>query len=345
MPGAHGLGGHLAEQVHLHGVVDGDHVAVGGDDVDVVDVVHRGHHKGGVAVDKIVQPPGAGGKGEHRAAPVQVLVPAGELARLGQVHHAVGEHLGVDAQILQIGLGQQSPHCVGHAADAQLEACPVGDEGDNLPGHRLVLPGGLGGGELVQLVALPLHHHVHPGDVDGGAQAAEGHRHPGVDLHNDGAGPLQHGGQIGGVQAEAEKAVVVHGGDLDHGHVHPLHVLPVIPGHLGEADGGVVADPLLHEPPLNGRAVPGVPGDALRRVGQGGHRRLPQGQAAPEIQAGQLRLLRQTLRQGPVQVPGHLSAEAVVNPVPGPDAGHRLPGGTPLFQIQFDIIHAVYSLS
>ncbi len=156
---AGGLGVHLAEQVHVDGVVDGDEVVDLGDDPDVVGVVHRGAHHVGVAVHVVIQLLGAGGKGEHLAALVQRLVPAGDLAGGGHVHKAIHIHLGVDGQVLQVGLGDHGADGVGHAADAQLQAGAVGDLGHHQVGHGPVHVGGLAAAaQLGHGGIVPLHH-------------------------------------------------------------------------------------------------------------------------------------------------------------------------------------------
>ena len=58
----------------------------------------------------------------------------GDVARLGQLHHAVGEHLRVDAQVVL--LFQEQQDSIGDGADAQLKGIPVPDQ----LGH--VLPDG-----------------------------------------------------------------------------------------------------------------------------------------------------------------------------------------------------------
>ena len=60
-PGA--LGVHLAEQIHVHRVVDGDEVVQLGDDVDVIGVVHRRTHDLRVVVYVVVELLGARPRG------------------------------------------------------------------------------------------------------------------------------------------------------------------------------------------------------------------------------------------------------------------------------------------
>ena len=124
---AGGLGVHLAEQVQVDDVVDGDELIQLGDDVHVVGVVNRSAHDVGVLVHVVIQLLGTSSESEDLTAIVQGLVLAVDLAGLGDVHEGVDVHLGVNAQVLQVGLSDQSADGVGHAADAQLQAGAVGD--------------------------------------------------------------------------------------------------------------------------------------------------------------------------------------------------------------------------
>ena len=74
MPG--GLGVDLAEQVDIHGVVDGDEVVELSDDPHIVGVVYRGSPcTSGLRFEIVVELLGAGGEGEDLAALVDGLVP------------------------------------------------------------------------------------------------------------------------------------------------------------------------------------------------------------------------------------------------------------------------------
>ena len=194
-----GLGVDLAEEVHVDGVVDGDEIVDLGHDPHVVGVVHRGRHDIGVAVDVVIQLLGAGCEGEDLPALVHRLVPAGDLAGGGHVHKAVHVHLRVDGQVLQIGLGDHSADGVGHSADAQLEAGPVGDLRHHQVGHRPVhVGGGSAAAQLGHGGIIALHHIGHVLNVDLSARQAEDPRHILVDLHDDALGPGHDVGQVGG---------------------------------------------------------------------------------------------------------------------------------------------------
>ena len=238
-------------------------------------------------------------------------MPAGDLAGGGHVHKAVHIHLGVDRQVLQVGLGDHGADGVGHTADAQLQAGAVGDLGHHQIGHGPVHLSGLAAApQLGHGGVVPLHHHVHVLNVDLAAGQAVDPGHVLVDLHNDYLGLLQHIGQVGGGQGIAEVAVAVHGGDLDHGHVHG-DVFPVEPGQLGVAHGAEEAHPLGDDLPVDAAAVPGVPGEVLAGVVGLGDLRHPHGDAAADFHIVQLVLAG---GQGAVQGNGVVGAPAVVHP-------------------------------
>ena len=331
-----GLGVHLAEQIHVDGVVDGDEVVDLADDVDVVGIVHRGAHHVGVVVHIVIQLLGAGGKGEHLAALVQLLVASGDLARHGHVHKAIHIHLGVDGQVLQVRLGDHRADGVGHPADAQLQTGPVGDLGHHQVGHGPVHVGGLAAtAQLGHGGILALHHHVHVLDVDLAAVQAIDPGQVLVDLQDDDFSPVQHIGQVRGGQTIAEVAVLVHGGHLDHGHVHG-QVVPIEPGQLGIAHGGEEAHALGDDLPVNAAAMPAVPGEVVPGVlglGDLGH---PHGHAAAHLHVVQLILPG---GQGLVQGHGVVGTPAVVHPVAGLDDLYRLVGGGQLLLIQCLIVH------
>ena len=70
----------------------------------VVGVVNRSAHDVGVLVHVVIQLLGTSSESEDLTAIVQGLVLAVDLAGLGDVHEGVDVHLGVNAQVLQVGL-------------------------------------------------------------------------------------------------------------------------------------------------------------------------------------------------------------------------------------------------
>ena len=119
----------------------------------------------------------------------------GDVARLGQLHHAVGEHLRVDAQVVL--LFQEQQDSIGDGADAQLKGIPVPDQlGHVLPDGPLYLAD-LGGRQLNDGGAA-LHDTVKPGDMEKAVPQGPGHVL--VDLGDDQVGLL--GGGFGVVHRD-----------------------------------------------------------------------------------------------------------------------------------------------
>ena len=113
LPGAGALGAYLAVQVHGDAVVDGHKVVllahVGG----VVAVADGVCDHAGVFPDPVVQVRRANGETEDALVAIQPLVGIGDLAGLVHIQIAVTQHLRMDAQTLQIALGDHLPHGVG----------------------------------------------------------------------------------------------------------------------------------------------------------------------------------------------------------------------------------------
>ncbi len=71
---------------------------------------------------------------------------------------SVNIHLGVDAQVLQIALGDEAADGVGHTADAQLQAGAVGDLWhDEVCDLQIDLGSGAGSGHLGHGRIVALH--------------------------------------------------------------------------------------------------------------------------------------------------------------------------------------------
>uniref|UniRef100_A0A6B0V867 Putative secreted protein n=1 Tax=Ixodes ricinus TaxID=34613 RepID=A0A6B0V867_IXORI len=120
---SNGVGHHLATDVHLNAGVDGRHLGVFADYLRVVDIANVQHHETRVAVHEIEEPLGADAEAAHDPAPLNDLLVVGDTAGLHQVHHAIAEHLGVDAQVL-VAL-QHVQHRIWDAANAHLQGSAV----------------------------------------------------------------------------------------------------------------------------------------------------------------------------------------------------------------------------
>ena len=138
-------------------------------------------------------------------------------ARLDEVDDAVGEHLGVDAEVDLVEQAREDG--VGNGADAHLECSAVGDEGRDVRRDR-----GLDGVGIRRRV---IGHR--PVRVDEGGDGAERHdrvavraRHLLVDLRNDQRGGAGRGDGGVGRGADGAEAVFVRRRELQDGGIE-LH--------------------------------------------------------------------------------------------------------------------------
>ena len=331
------LGVDLTKEVHIHGVVDGDKVIQLGDDLNIVGVIHRCGHHIGVLLDVVIQLLGAGSKGIDLTASVHVLVAAGDLASLGNIHESVHIHLGVHAQILQVGLRDQGANGIGHTADAQLQAGAVGDLlHDHLGNLAVHIGGRSAGAHGGHGGVLAFHDHVNIADVDLGAGQTVDPRHILVDFHDDLLGMLQHIANVGSRNSEAEVAVGVHGSHLDHSHIRGGVAVPIETGQLRIAHGAEIAHALADDLAVHAAAVPGVPGEVVTSVIRLAHLGHPHGHAAVDLHVKQLVLPGS---QSLVQSDRLIAAPTVIHPVTGLDNLHRFLSGSQLLLIQFLNIH------
>ncbi|MCY1528388.1 hypothetical protein D9M68_634900 [compost metagenome] len=202
---AQALGAALAQQVDLHGGVDGDEVVVQPRQRRVVGEVHRVHLQPRVAVHETVQLVRSQREGRDRLARQVVLAAVGDRAAFHQREDAVADHLGVDAQV---ALARElHHHRVGNAAVADLQGGAVVDQVGHVPADGL-----LHGADFRQadfhhrLAALDQRRHLR--DVHVAVAVRIGH--VGVHLEHDRA-RLRHGGhRVVGAQAQREVAVRVH---------------------------------------------------------------------------------------------------------------------------------------
>ena len=249
----------------------------------------------------------------------------------------------MDAQVLQVALGDQAADGVGHAADAQLEAGTVGDLGDDEVGHgQIHLRGGAGCCHLAQRGIVALHNGSDLVNVDAVLEAAQAAGHVLVHFHNDLLGLLADGSQMAGGRAEVEVAVLVHGGNLEHCHIHGVIALPVVPGQLGIADGSIEGEALGHSLPLDAAHVPAVPGhvgSGVLDLEDGGG---PHQDAAAEIHILQL---GQAFGEGGIHSNRGIHGPAVIHPVAALDHGSCSVGGDELALIFRLVVHSKIILS
>ena len=191
VPGAGALRANLAVQVHGNAAVDGNHMVDLGDGLRVVDILQRAGNHAGVVPHPVIQRLGAQGDAEHPLVPEEALAAVGELARLVELEIRVGAQLRVHPQVLQVRLGNERAHHVGHGPDAQLNGGSVGEEGHNMARDGPVHLGGRRGGELGQRGVVALHDMVHLADVDDLVKAAPDPGEIFIDLQNHHLGLVQ----------------------------------------------------------------------------------------------------------------------------------------------------------
>ncbi len=174
--------------------------------------------------------------------------------------------------------------------------------------------------------------------------APQAYWHIGVYFYNDRIRHLADRGHVGSADPKVKIPMPVHGGGLEHSHIHMPYVFPVIPEHLRIPQGLVKAHPLINQLPLNAAAMPGIPGDPFLGIGDFGDFWLPQGNPAPKIHVPQGRVLLHTPGQLPVQHAGMDHTKPIIHPGPRLYRLHCLLGGNPFFPIFLLIIHICYLL-
>ena len=215
----------LAEQVHLHGGIDGGQAVEAAQHLEAVGHRHALHPHPRI-VGQAVAEGGGSEDGPDGDGPRHV----GDGTCIQQRDQRITGHAGMDAQAAPVGQGIE--HRRPQLADAGLQHRPVGDQPRRHPGHRLghrVHRAGIVGRRGV----VDLHPGHEPGQGHG--RRALDHRQGGVDQADHRDRPLQH--RRGEVRRQAEIAhpAPVRGGDLDDGRVqgrggHPVPGLAVTQG-------------------------------------------------------------------------------------------------------------------
>ena len=225
--------------------------------VGVVGVVDGMHHHVGVAVDEVVELAGPHEEGGHELARVDRLLFVRDDAGLGQGHHAVGEHLRVDAQVL-LAL-QEEQHGVRDGADAHLERRAVLDEFRHILADGLLEIADDGRLELDEGLVL-LDDAVDLVEVD---LRPEGAGHVLVHLGDGHAVGARRGQRVVHGDAEAAEAFGIGRRDLHQRHVDGQDPPAEQARDLGEKAGGVqrapLGDGLARRGPDKQRVVPEAP--------------------------------------------------------------------------------------
>ena len=300
-----------------------------GNDAGGVDHVHRIELKVGVVVHKVVKPLGAHQEGGDALAGVERFFRVVDDAGLDQIHHAVAEQLGVQAQILLVL--QELQHCVRDGADAQLKGVAVLDQASAVfADPRLGLADVVGlqlgqrGGVLYEIVDLG----------DGNAAVAVGIGHLVVHLGDDQLGLLNDG--LGVIHADAQRAVAIAVGRGD-GHQRHVHGQEAVehPGHPGEGAGGEIRPAVLDGLADDGAGEDGVQVEVLL------HPRLQIAVVAHGHHLHELHILIgvAVVDHGVHQIQRLRAGVAQRHPVAGLDVGNGLLGRHRTGKIKFSPVH------
>ena len=220
MPAA--LGVDLAEEVQVHRVVDGDEVVQLGNDP----------RRRWCSPPGRPGPPGCGrcsrrasGYRRRRRRPAgpcpascsaPVILPALAMSTKASTYISVWT-----PRSFRSDWAIMAPTVLGMPPMPSWRQAPLGISVHDKLGHGPVhVGGGAAGAQLGHRRVLTLHYHVHVLDVDLAARETNAPRQILVDLYDDHFGLGQHVSDMGGHEPEVEVAVGVHGGDLEHGHVH-----------------------------------------------------------------------------------------------------------------------------
>lgn len=179
----------------------------------IVDGFAPEHPDAGVLLQQIIEFLGAVSKGADDFSGHKVFLSAGDDPLLHQLHHGIGNHLGMNAQVVLVLERQRG--CIGNAADAQLNAVTVIYQRSHVitDGHFQLIGGA--DGQIGQW-SFGLHDHVHIPNMNLGVAIDPGQI--GVHLENHPIRSLQKRLFVDQTQGNHKIAVAIHGsggGDKD----------------------------------------------------------------------------------------------------------------------------------
>ena len=303
----------------------------------MIDIVNSAAHALGVIVEVIIHLLGTRGKSVGLSAYIKVLSGAGNLAGLRDIDERVDIHLRMDAQILQITLGDHLADGIGHTADAQLQAGAVRDLfHDQFRDGLVDLRGRCRGRESVDGRIVRLNDHIYLIDVDIGIGAAQTYRHIFIDFYDDLLCFLNGRLRVAGAEAQIKVSESVHGSDLHDRYIQRILTLPVVAGQLRIFQRAVESEALGDRLTLHAAHMPAVPCHMICRVLNLEDFRNMHKDAAAEIDIFQL---GQTLCQFTVYSHTGRSGPAVVYPVSALYDSRRLCRCDQLLLIFLRIIH------
>lgn len=226
----------------------------------------------------------------------------------------------MDAQALQVALGDHLSHGIRQRTDSQLQRGAVHHVLYHILGDLHLCLGGRGGLNAGQLAVGALHDHVHVADVDALVQTAVDPRQVLVDLQDHDVRLVQRGTGGGGGGGKVEVAVLVHGGNAHHGHVHRQE-LGIVPTQVTEHHGVEIAQTLVAELALVAGHVPAVVDEVLAGRVALHHLNRIKNQVAADLHVPQLFL---TAGHGGIHQRGEARAHSDVDPVAALDDLSRL---------------------
>jgi len=257
MLGADALSAYLTPDVALKSCVYGDHISVLANNGRVIDIVNRQEGDTGIVVYIVIELSGTVGKGGDRLAAVDLLFAVVYCAALQKFHHGVGEHLGVDAQVVLAF--QRCTDSIGDGAYAQLNAgavinklCNKAADGFTDVVHLCGLEFGQGTADLNEPVNLAY--------MD--LRAADGAGDLVIYLKENAVGFFHHCTAVRTDGAKREVAVLVHGRDGS-----TVSVILILSADVSGDITVVIGDNVCHAViDLLAGAAAGEPGFAYKSV-------------------------------------------------------------------------------
>ena len=189
---------------------------------------------------------------------------AGDLARFGHVHKCVHIHLCVNAQVLQVRLGDHLADRIGHSADSQLQAGAVGDSFDHKLRDSLVnIRSGLCRRHRVDRCVVTLYDHIDITDVNISGPVAQADRHTLIDFHNDFLSHLNNRVCMAGAGTKVKVSVSVHRSDLHDRHIQGILSVEIVARKLRVLERPVEAESCGSGFSLHAVHMPAVPGEVV----------------------------------------------------------------------------------
>ena len=229
------VGANLTRQIDLQGRVDGRYTVVLGNHIGVVRVTHVHHQHARVVVDEVIHLLRTHQEGRNHLTLVDILGLTVDNALLYERQHAVGEHLGVDTQVLVVAqLGQYG---VGNGTDTHLQRSTILNQGGTV-----LTNGGL---HLVGSREVSLHQRriVLAPDVDllhRNHRLTKGTGNILVHYGNHIVGALHSGQRSINRRTKRYIAVLIGGRYLNHSHIAGNGTATIQTLRLAQEDGNVI---------------------------------------------------------------------------------------------------------